>query len=403
MSATVPKPVFTAAGVSVPAESDIIAGLVAVFQAAFGNALNSSPATPQGQLITMLGAAFGASNDLLLEFVNQVDPAFADGRMQDAIARFYYLTRKGALPTTVACVCTGAAGTVIPAGALAQAADGTIYQSLGQVTIPPAGTISISFAAIDLGPIPCPAGTLTTIYRLVSGWDSITNPSDGVIGRDSETRAAFEARRQQSVAINATGHLPAIRAALLNVDGVIDAYVTENSTSAAVTIGSVTIAANSIYAAVYGGTDADVARALWVRKAPGCGYTGDTTVTVKDTSSGYDTPYPAYDVTFKRPAALPIFIAVQIADNGLVPADAQDQIRAVVAAAFVGADGGTRPRIGGTIYGLRFVAGIQALGSWAQVVTITIGTASAPTAADVVIPIDQMPTLDIAHVSVSLV
>lgn len=399
----VPRPTFTTAGLSTPDETAILAGLAADFLAAFGSNLNTSQATPQGQLMTSLAAIIGATNDLFLQFVNQIDPAFADGRFQDAIARIYYLSRLGPQATTVDCTCTGAVGTIIPAGSLAQAADGTIYQSTGQAVIPSAGNITVPFAAIDTGAIACPSGTLTTIYRIVPGWDTITNPADGVIGHDTESRAAFEARRSQSVAINGTGHLPAMRAALLNVDNVIDAYVTENSTGSPVTVGGVTIAANSLYCAVFGGTDADVARAIWLKKPPGCAYTGNTTVTVKDTSSGYQTPYPSYNVTFERPSSLPIFISVQIANNGLVPADAATQIQNAVISAFNGLDGGPRASIGATLYALRYAAGIQALGSWAQIVQITIGTSSSPTAPDVAIPINEMPTLDAGNIAVSLV
>jgi len=403
MSTNVPSPSFTPQGVSSPTEAAILAGLWADFQAAFGGSLNPSDATPQGQLVTALAAMLGANNDLFLKYVNQVDPAYSEGRMQDAIARIYFLTRIIATPTLVTCTCSGATGTLIPAGSLAQAVDGNIYQSLSDATIGAGGTASVLFAAIETGPIPCPAGTLSTIYRVVSGWDSITNASDGTLGRDEETRTEFENRRAQSVALNATGILPAVRGAVLAVEGVNDAYVTENATASSATIGGVSVAARSLYVSVYGGADADIARAIWTRKPPGCAYNGDTTVTVKDDSSGYSLPYPSYSVTFKRAVALPIYFSVQLANNGLVPADAVTQVRNAIVAAFNGDDGGPRSRIGATVYALRFAGAVAALGPWAQVVSITVGTTSSPTDPDVVVNIDKMPTLDPAHIAVSLV
>lgn len=402
MTTNVPRPEFTPAGLALPLESAVHAGVWADFQAAFGGALNQSEATPQGQLVAALSAILAANNDLLLELVNQVDPAFADGRMQDAIGRIYYLTRKAPLPTTVECTCTGAAGTVIPAGALAQATDGTIYQSLGAATIPAGGSVSVTFAAINTGATACAAGTLTTIYRLIAGWDTITNPADGIPGRDVESRAEFEARRAQSVAINASGILPSVRAAVLNVDGVLDAYVTENATAGALTVGGVTIPARSLYVAAWGGSDADVARAIWSRKPPGCGYAGGTTVTVLDDSSGYAAPYPAYSVKFQRAAALPIYMAVTLANNGLVPADAVSQVRSAVIAAFEGGDGGPGARIGATVYALRFASAIAALGSWVQIVSIEVGTTASPSAANVTVGIDKIPTIAAGNIAVTL-
>lgn len=402
MSTNVPFPEFTTAGLVVPTESAIRAGLWADFQEAFGGDLNESDATPQGQLIASLAATIGASNDLILQLVNLVDPALSSGRMQDAIGRIYYLERIAATSTLVDATCSGAAGTLIPAGSLARASDGTIYQSLGDATIAAGGSVNVPFAAIDTGPIACPAGALASIYRVVPGWDSITNVSEGIMGRDEETPAEFEQRRAASVAGNAAGILSAVRAAVLDVDGVVDAYVTENTTATAATIGGVSVAANSLYVAVSGGTDAAVARAIWSKKSPGCAYTGTTTVTVTDTV-GYSSPYPSYSVKFTRPSALPIYFAVELADNGLVPSDAEDQVKAAISAAFNGEDGGPRARIGSTIYALRFATGIAALGPWAQLVTLKIGTTASPTGSEVAVNINQVPTLDTANIAVTVV
>lgn len=403
MTTNVPPPEFTTTGLKLPPETDIVDGLWADFQNAFEGRLNPSPATPQGQLVSALAAVVGASNDLFLHYVNQIDPAFADGRMQDAIGRIYYLERIGSLPTSVVCTLTGAPGTVVPQGSLAQAVDGTIYQSVAAATIPTGGSVSATFSALDTGPIGCPAGSLTTIYRVIPGWDSITNPADGVLGRAEETRAEFEERRAASVAAGAGGILGSIRGAVLAVPGVIDAYVTENPTAGAVTIGGVSIAARTLYVAAYGGTDADVAQAIWSKKPPGCGYTGTTTVTITDSSSGYSPPYPSYTVNFERPVALPIYFAVSLANGPAVPSDAIVQVKAALAAAFAGEDGGQRARIGSTVYALRFVSAIEALGSWARVIVLTIGISASPTGSSVTADINEMPTLDQAHIAVSLV
>jgi len=403
VSTNVPHPSFLSTGVVVPSESDIVAGLWKDFQASFDGALNESLVTPQGQLIMALAAILGANNDLFLQYVNQIDPAFADGRMQDAIGRIYYLTRIAAQPTSVICTCLGAAGTLIPAGSLAQATDDTVYQSVSPATIGSGGTASVTFRAITGGPISCPAGSLNKIYRVVPGWDSITNPADGVVGRDTESRTAFETRRRASVAANARGTLDAVRGEVLAVDGVIDAYVTENATASAATIGGVSIAARSIYVCAYGGTDDDVAKAIWLKKSPGCAYTGSTTVTVTDDDSGYALPYPSYSVKFQRPTAVPIYISVSLANNAQVPSDAAMRVRDAIVAAFNGDDGGSGARIGSTVFALRFATSLAALGSWVQLVAITIGTSSSPTGTDVPININQIPTLDASHIAVALV
>jgi hypothetical protein len=396
VTTNVPSLSFSNTGSVAPAESAIIAGLQADFNAAFGVTLNWSSATPQGQLVSSLAAMLGAQNDLILELFNQVDPASADGRMQDAIARFYYLTRITATSTAVACNCSGATGTVIPVGSLAQATDGTIYQSLAAATIPASGSVTINFAAISTGPITCLAGALSKIYRVIPGWDSITNPADGTPGRNVESRADFETRRGNSVAKNAIGILPAVRGAVLSVSGVIDAYVIENDTSADEVVGGVTVGKNSIYVCAYGGADADVAQAIWSKKSPGCAYTGSTSVTVTDTVSGYTAPLPSYTVKFQRPTAVPLYYTVTLANSSAVPSTAATQVQNAIAAAF-------SPKIGATVYGLSMAGVVAALGAWAQLVTITIGTSASPTGSSVALNINQIGSVSASNIAVVLV
>lgn len=399
---SVPKPSFGPAGFIAPLQSVIKAAVFADINAAFGGNLNPDDTTPQGQLAVSIAAITGFANDLFLAIVNQVDPSYADGRMQDAIARIYFLSRAPAQPTNVLATCGGLSGTVIPTGALAKAADGNTYSCTAGGVIPAGGTIALNFACTTTGPVACPPNSLTTIYRAIPGWDNITNAGAGVLGRNVESRAEFETRRAASVALNALGTIPAIRASVLAVPGVLDAYVTDNSTAAAVTVGGVSIAAKSLFVSVSGGVAADVAKAIWRKKMPGCGYTGTTTIAVLDDNSGYALPYPSYSVTFTIPTALPIKFAVTISNSVGVPANALALVQAVILLAFSGSDGGPRARIGGTIFASRFYAGIAQLGTWAQIVSIKIGTTT-PTLDNVTAQIDQVPTVTTTDISIALV
>lgn len=383
MTTSVPPPVFGPTGFIAPDESAVLAGVQTDFNAAMGGDVNPGLETPQGQLASSWTAIIGDKNAQFLEYVNGVDPAFADGRMQDAIGRIYFLERDPAVPTAVNATCAGLAGVVIPAGSLAATTDGQRYASTSAATISVGGTVTVPFACVATGPIACPAGTLTTIYRAVPGWDSITNATDGAIGRNVESRADFEARRQASVALNARGTLPAIRGAVLDVANVIDAYATDNSTASPVVVGGVTIPAYALYVAAVGGSGQSIAEAIWRKKPPGIPYvtSGATAYTVLDASSGYVLPYPSYTVYFTTPATLTVFVAVTITDSAAVPADAVTLVQNAVVSAFAGNDGGQRARIGGTVYASRFYAPIAALGAWASdIVSIKIGSANAPAA-----------------------
>lgn len=390
MTTNVPLPAFGANGFTSPEELAVYTGVMADFAAAFGTTLNGGQSTPQGQLATSLASVIGAFNDLFVSYCNQADPAYATGRMQDALGRIYFMTRHSATPTVVTATCSGATGVVIAAGSLAKATDGTIYRALTSATIPAGGSVSLQFSALTNGPIACPAGSLNAIYRTVAGWDSITNAADGTLGRNEETAAEFETRRALSVASNATGILAAVRGRVLGVTGMVDAYVTENSTAAPVTIGTQTIAAHSLFVCVQGGSDADVGAAILSKKNPGCAYTGSTTVAVLDTNSGYVTP-PSYNVSFQRAASLAVNIVVTLVNGPDVPSDVAAQVTAALNAKFA-----ELAKIGQTLYASSFVCPVGALGSWVRISAITLNAG-----ASAAVGINQFPA--VGTVTVTLV
>jgi len=380
LATNVPSITFGPTGFVAPAEQDILTGMQADIDEAFGGGLNPALETPQGQLASSMTAITANANDAFVNMANQFDPAYAAGRFQDAIGRIYFIERNPALPTVVQATCTGLAGVPIPVGALARAEDDNIYVCTEAGTIPQSGSIVLSFECTNTGPIPCPAGTLDRIYQSIPGWDGITNLTDGVLGTDVETREAFEERWRASVALNSLGSLPSVRGAVLNVPGLLDAYVTENAFGEQVTVGGQILVPNSLYVAAVGGAALDVATAIWSKKAPGCNYNGNTTVTVQDQSSGLTPPYPSYDVTFLIPPSLDVMFAVNLLNNPLVPSDAVAQIQQAIMQAFAGADGLPRARIGSTLLASRYYPPIVKLGSWAQILSVTIGSRNAPAA-----------------------
>jgi len=400
---SVPPIEFTEAGLVIPSEAAVLAGVQEDINAAFGGGLNPALETPQGQLASSEAAVISDKNAEFAYFVNQVDPQYANGRFQDAIARIYFLTRKPATSTVVTVTIGGVAGTVIPAGTLAQDTSGNTYSNLGDAVIGSLGTVTASFQNIKTGPIACPAGTLISVYQSIPGWSTITNATDGVLGSVVESRAEFEFRRRNSVAINGTGSAPAIYANVFNVDGVLDAYVIDNPTNSTVNTGATNypIVAHSVYVAVVGGADADIARAIWQHKDLGCDYNGNTTVVVTD-ESGYSYPYPSYNVKFERPASLPILFDVEIVDNPSLPADIVSMTKAAILARFNGADGGARERIGSDIFASRYYGAVSLISPAISIISILIGTVT-PTLNSVSVGIDESPTLSESDITVTLV
>lgn len=400
---SVPSLQFTAAGLVVPSETDVLAGVQSDMDAAFGGGLNPALETPQGQLASSQAAVIGDKNNEVAYVTNQVDPQFADGRFQDAIGRIYFLTRKPAVATAVQATLTGLPGTVVPTGTLAQDTSGNTYASVSDATIGSVGTVTAEFQNIATGPIACPAGTLTSVYQAIAGWDAITNVAAGVLGSVVESRADFEYRRKNSVALNAVGTLDSIYAEVFNLPDVLDVYATENFTNAAVLTGATnySLAPHSLYVAVVGGVAADIAAAIWRKKDVGCDYNGNTTVTVTD-SAGYSYPQPSYDVKFERPTAVPIKFDVQLVNDPSLPSDILTQVQNAIIAQFNGTGGGTRERIGSRILSSRYYAPVAAISPSVSLIEILLGSAT-PTLTQLLMGIDEQPTIDALDIGITLV
>lgn len=378
---SVPTISFTATGFVPPAESAVVTGLQADWAAAFGGSLNTTAPAPAGSVITSEAAIIGDNNNQQCTLFNSVDPAYAFGRMQDAIGRIYFMTRIPATSTTISVTCTGLVGVVIPVNAQIQDPSGNIYLSTQTGTIPSSGSINLPFACAATGPIPIPE--TVSIYQAIPNWNTVAVVADsGVLGANVESRAAFELRRQQSVASNASGFTQAILGAVLAVSGVTDAYVIDNYTTSDTLTGGVTISANSIYVCVAGtATEAAIAFAIWSKKSPGCAYTGNTSVTVQDPNPAYQGSGPTYTVKYQAAVNVPISFTVTLQTNSGIPSNAALLIAGAIQQAFTGADNGSRAKIGSLLLASRYYAGIIALGSWAQLLSVTLGTGVPPACA----------------------
>lgn len=384
-TSSIPRPSFGATGFIMPTEVQILAGVLADINAAFGGNLNPALETPQGQIASTETAIIADQNDQFLLLTQNVDPAYSQGRMQDAIGRIYFMERYPALPTVVQGTCRGLQGVVIPTGALALANDGNFYNATASGTIGPDGTVTLPFQCNVTGPIACPTGSLAQVYIVIPGWDSIINNADGEIGQNVETATEFEYRRFNSVAGNSAGMLASVQGAVLTLPDVLDAYTSENYTSAPVVLDGVTLPPHSLYVCVAGGTAAEVAAAIFTKKAPGCDMAGSTTVDVPDTNGGYNPPVPTYPITFQEAVPQTFVMTVTIVNSTSVPSDAATQIQNAIinpttGGAWGGGDGGPRARIGSTVYASRYYAPVALLGNWVQLVSIKLGSTAAPAA-----------------------
>lgn len=405
LETAVPDVTITENGLSVPDISDVLAGRLTDMTTALGGGASQSLSSPQGQIAQSDTEIIAQVYDKLLCLFNQVNPDYSTGRMQDGIGRIYFMDRISAQGTVVTATCIGQVGTTIPAGSSAVDTSGYIYQSIDNAVIQSTGSVDVQFVNTTTGPIPCAAGSLNQIYRAVSGWDSITNLSPGVVGVDVESRIAFETRRRQSVARNSRNQDASTLSALLATNGVLDAYVWSNRTASTVNKGTTNfpVLGHSIYICVYGGTDSDVAEAIFNTYNPGANLNGDTTYTVYD-NVNYNAPYPSYDMQWQKATPTRVYFNVELDSSLNPPSDITQQVKTMIASVFNGGyEGIGKARIGATINSGKYYAPVISISpDTVGILTLEVsldGTAYGPA---VTMGIDQVPTIQESDITVTL-
>lgn len=399
----VPALQITPTGVIVPQAVDVRAGVLADENDAFGGDLDVvTPSTPQAHLADQLTDNITSANANIAFALAMVDPATSEGRFQDGIGRIYFMTRKGATASVVSAVCTGQPGVTLAAGALAEDDSGILWQSTSPEVFDSGGQATVDFVCLQLGPVLLGVGELTKIAQTSSGWDALTNLVPANVGSNTESRTAFEQRRRESVAKNGKSTPAAIRSAVWAVENVLDVFVYDNFTSATILYGETDypIVEHSVYVGVLGGDDEEIASAIYIKKDAGCDMNGNTSVTVLETE-GYTFPYPAYNIKFNRPAAIPILFSVQIANNPSLPSNIIDLVKSAIIATFTGTNGAQKARIGGTVFASNFYGPVAQISPAVSILQIKLGISSA-TLDSVTMGIDQAPTIQESDIQVTL-
>ena len=195
--------------------------------------------------------------------------------------------------------------------------------------------------------------------------------------------------------------LNAVYARLMQLDGVIAVCLRENKTSYPVVIDGITLGPHSIYASVLGGTNADVANALYRTVSAGCDFNGNVSFSVTDLNTGV-----LETVKFDRPTALDCYVRLKVSNLSQIGADLLAEIQQAVRANFYGEDehevnGMTlaRLKMGDTLYAPRFTVSVQDLGV-DSLLDIDVSLDGSTWSDSVYIPIDREPVLPLSHVIV---
>lgn len=302
-------PTITAAGISAPQYSDILASLQTSAQLIFGQDIDLDPDTADGQLVAVLALAQKIVNDSIIASYNAYSPATAIGAGLSSTVKINNLARLPSSPSSADLTLIGQAGTIISSGIV-------FDQNLNQWALPatvtiPYGGVAIATAVCQIpGAITAPpdtigfgtAGTLDQALNPQVGWQSASNAQAAAPGAPVETDAQLRIRQSLSTNAAAKTTRAAIEAAIRAVPGVSEVTVFENAQDAPDGNG---VPGHTLAAVVEGGDATAIATAI-AQKSPGCGTFGTTSIVVLDSEGVPDA------INFFVLSQVQIYVAVNI-------------------------------------------------------------------------------------------
>ena len=296
------------------------------YKSALGANLNTDSSSIAGQLITNDTATITTAMAECVAMANENNVYYATGQALDVAASFYGYYRKQGVPTIVVATLYGQEDAIIPTGT--KFSDGiNEFVSLNKVIIPETGIASVQCKCTVVGPVLCPAGTLTTIVEQVAGLEAVNNQDDGVPGYDTESDNVFRERVTANfLNLHARAILGAIIDNIAAINDVISVVGAENPTNDTQVVSGVTMEPHSIFVTVLGGEDIDIAKVLSQQKTIGAATIGNTVVSYTDSYSGY-----LYKYNIFRPTQVSIHAQVQYSANEYTPANASDEIISILA------------------------------------------------------------------------
>lgn len=386
-------------GTIVPDTSTTRDEVAAEWQAVFGADLVTTPETPQGVIITLQTEQRDAIARNNAELANQINPDIAGGVFLDALMSFTGGARRSATQSTISgVVFSGVPGTNIPAGSQAIASgSGQIFTTDNPYIIGAGGSVTGSMTAVEYGPIEVPANGLDTVASAVLGWETVANPNAAVPGDLEESDIAARRRRLDTLALQSMSVAEAVVSRVQSIPEVRSMSFRENTSATTQTIDGISMVAHSIYACVEGGSDADVAQALYETKTAGAGYNGSQTVSVTDPYSGQTT-----SVKFDRPTQIPILVRVTVKQT---PLDAQNIVRDAIMD-YVNGDlpGGMGLKVGDDVYPFEFSGAINQVQPPLIVTNIEISTDGATwSTSPLTVGLDEVATLQRSAITVNIV
>jgi uncharacterized phage protein gp47/JayE len=301
------KPYVDSTGLHIPTYNDILEDMIAAMKQIYGDDIYLDNSSPDYQLLSIFALKQSDTLQVMAYAYNARSPETAIGASLDSVVKLNGIKRKAASKSTCQVKVTGTPFTQIVDGAVRDRA-GLTWDLPSSVVIDSSGTTYTVATCRTAGAVSALAGDISQIETPTYGWVSVTNEVAAVLGNAQETDAQLRERQTISTANPSQTMLDGTKGAIAALKNVSRYAVYENDTN----VSSVTddnpygLPAHSVTCVVEGGTDEDVAEAIFLHKGIGCYTNGDVEVQYTDQNDYINR------VRFYRPVYKDIFVKVVI-------------------------------------------------------------------------------------------
>lgn len=372
-----PGPYVTSEGMRIPSVQELIADLVNDQRADMDPLIDTDAEEVVGQVNGIFASKLREAYEVIESAYNAFDPDNVDDSRVDALCAITGTKRQGESNSRF----TGSRKLRVDMNATSTLPIGTIFEvdgnplirvlttstlwsdldtDTGSTTSTSAGAYYVEAEAEEAGRVAINSGTLTVITTPIPGLNSVTNPTDAILGTDADTPEELLVRRENELADLGSCTVDATRAALLSheSDGVrpiLQCEVFENDTDIVDALG---LPAHSIECLVFDGVgqdaiDDEVAQVIWDNKPSGTRTYGSSSGTAIAANGQEKT------VRFTRPTLVEVDVDVTINTDAALYAGSQavyDAWKDYADSVATGAD--TEVKFSGAIKAIMSVGGV---------------------------------------------
>lgn len=284
----------------------------------FGEDVNTNAYTPLGIILRIFAWFHALLWDVTESVYNNSFPSTAEGVSMDRLGKLKGMTRLGADYAYGTLQINGNPNDTVPAGLVAGTKNNILFETTVDCTLDENGIGQVEIYAQEIGAKGnVDTGAITEIMYTDADIISVTNPEPTIGGRDIETDAEYYERFTNYPEKAGSSNVESIEAKLLETPGVRDAIVNQNTSS----FEKDGLPPHCIAPFVFGGSDEDVADAIFSVAPGGIQVYGTTVVQVTDSKGN------VHDIGFTRPETIQVYVRVQLTKGNEFPSDGISNVR----------------------------------------------------------------------------